>query len=305
MKIALTGATGFLGRYVAKRLAAAGHQLQAWKRPSSDVSDYPVEPSSITWIEGSLQDPDADAPLLKGCDAVVHAALDHEPGKFQGGDGPDLLRFLERNILGTIRLIEAARANNVARFVFVSTCAVHDEVLADRPLDETHPLWPKTHYGAHKAAIEAFVSSYGRGQGYPICALRPTGIYGLAHPWTASKWARLIASVARGKIVSCKGGGKEVHADDVAKSIEILLKAPESAYRGNAYSCCDRPISQEEVAQTAKKLSGSEAEIVDDGPYAPKNAIVTTKLQSLGMTFGGLPLLEKTIGEILEASRKV
>ena len=47
--------------------------------------------------------------------------------------------------------------HDVRRFVFIATCAVHDVILSDRPLDEAHPLWPKSHYGAHKAAIEKFV----------------------------------------------------------------------------------------------------------------------------------------------------
>jgi nucleoside-diphosphate-sugar epimerase len=49
---------------------------------------------------------------------------------------------------------------------------VHDVILQDRPLDEAHPLWPKSHYGAHKAAIEKFVHSFGLGEGYAICSLR-------------------------------------------------------------------------------------------------------------------------------------
>ena len=212
-----------------------------------------------------------------------------------------MLRFLDANVLGTIRLIQAAKAAGVGRFVFVSTCAVHDEILSDRPLDEAHPLWPKSHYGAHKAAIEAFVSSYGRGQGYPICSLRPSGVYGLAHPWTSSKWAGLIKEVASGRPVACRGGGKEVHAEDVAQAVALLLQGPESAFAGNAYSCCDGPISEFEVAQIAKTLSGSPSEIKEGTPYAPKNLIDTRKLQALGMTFGGKPLLERTVGEILAA----
>src|SRR5207302_10921611 len=139
------------------------------------------------------------------------AALFHPGGGFRGGEG-DLPRFVEMNVVGTIRLIEAARAAGVSRFVFISTCAVHEKILDDRPLDETHPLWPTSHYGAHKAAIEAFVHSYGLGAGYPICALRPTGIYGLAHPPRRSQWFDLVAAVARGEDVECRGGGKEVHA---------------------------------------------------------------------------------------------
>ncbi len=71
------------------------------------------------------------------------------------------------NLLGTLELIEASIAAGVKRFIFVSTCAVHEKILDDRPLDEAHPLWPLTHYGAHKAAIEKFVHSYGYGQGLP------------------------------------------------------------------------------------------------------------------------------------------
>src|SRR6185312_5563186 len=141
-----------------------------------------------------------------------------------GAEG-NLLEFVEKNVTGTLRLIEAARGAGVKRFIFISTCAVHDQILSDRPLDETHPLWPASHYGAHKAAIEAFVHSFGLGQGYPICALRPTGIYGLAHPAKASKWFDLIQSVARGQSVTVSRGGKEVHAADVARAVEILLTA--------------------------------------------------------------------------------
>ena len=125
--------------------------------------------------------------------------------------------------LGTLELIEAARRAGVARFVFISTCAVHEKILNDRPLDETHPTWATSHYGAHKAAIEQFVYSYGLGEGYPICALRPTGIYGLARPVQDSRWFDLVQAVTRGEPVDVHGGGKEVHASDVAHAVEILL----------------------------------------------------------------------------------
>ena len=84
MKIALTGGTGFVGRSIVSRLVGEGHQIQAWKRKSSDLAGLP---DSIDWIDGSLQDPESNAPLLSGCDAVVHAALDHQPGRFGGGRG--------------------------------------------------------------------------------------------------------------------------------------------------------------------------------------------------------------------------
>jgi nucleoside-diphosphate-sugar epimerase len=302
MRIGVTGATGFLGRYIVAHLVDQGHRCRCWFRPSSDLGGLKAPEGVITWIEGSLENAGSARELVEGCDAVVHAALEHSGGGFRGGEG-DLLEFVEANVLGTIRLIEEARRADVGRFVFISTCAVHDRILGDRPLDEAHPLWPASHYGAHKAAIEAFVHSYGLGQGYAISALRPTGIYGLAHPPPRSKWFDLVAAVARGEDVECRRGGKEVHAADVARAVGLLLDADPERVAGQSFNCCDRYVSEHEVASIARDLSGGRGAVLG-APAAPKNQIVTDKLQALGMQFGGRPLLEQTVGELVEAHRR-
>jgi len=296
MPVAITGATGFLGHYIVSRLAAQGHTCRCWYRPGSDRGGFEAAERQIEWASGELGDPRAAARLVEGCDAVVHAALYHPQGGFRGGEG-DLLEFVEKNVLGTLQLIEAARHARVGRFVFISTCAVHEKILDDRPLDETHPTWATSHYGAHKAAIEQFVYSFGLGGGYPICALRPTGIYGLARPAEDSKWFDLVQAVAQGEPIQCRGGGKEVHAADVARAIEILLTAEGIA--GQVYNCYDLYVSQHEVASIAKRLAGSRSEI-HGAPGAAKHQIVTEKLRGLGMEFGGRPLLEQTIQQMLD-----
>lgn len=301
MKIAVTGATGFLGRHIVSRLAGAGHRLVCWRRPTSDIKHFPasIPSGAISWIEGSLNDERAGRELVEGVDAVIHSALDHPSGGFRGEEG-DVLEFVERNVMGSLRLIEQSRAAGVGRFVFISSCAVHDVILDDRPLDETHPTWSTNHYGAHKAAIETFVASFGLGGGFPITALRPTGIYGLAHPASASKWFGLVRDVVEGKPVECRRGGKEVHAADVARAVEILLNADEAAVIGRMFNCYDRYISEYDVATTAQKISGARGEI-RGGQTRPKHQIVTERLRSLGMEFGGTPLLERTIAELVEA----
>jgi nucleoside-diphosphate-sugar epimerase len=190
----------------------------------------------------------------------------------------------------------------VPRCVFVSTCAVHEVILGDRPLDETHPLWPTGHYGAHKAALEAFVHSYGLGQGWAICALRPTGIYGLAHPPRASRWYDLVGQVVRGEPVATAKGGKEVHAADVARAVELLLGAGAKVMTGQSYNCCDRYVAEQDVARLARELTGSPSDIADLN-RGPKNQIDTRKLRALGMTFGGEALLRRTVQELVEAHR--
>src|SRR5205807_1913836 len=165
------------------------------------------------------------------------------------------------NHTGSLELFQSAVAMGVSRCVFISTCAVHEVILDDRPLDETHPLWPTSHYGAHKAALEKFVHSFGLGQGWPICALRPTGIYGLAHPPQASRWFELIGKVLRGEPIASARGGKEVHALDVARAAELLLTVDAGQITGQAFNCYDRYISEQQVAQIAKELTGSASSI--------------------------------------------
>lgn len=297
MRVAVTGGTGFLGRYILRKLVADGHAVRAWFRPASDRAGLDDIQHAIEWMEGGLGDPSSARELVRGCDAVVHAALDRPGGGFRGAEG-DVATFVETNVVGTIRLIEAAKASNLKRFVFISTCAVHERILPDRPLDETHPLWPTSHYGAHKAAIEKFIHSYGFGEAFPICSLRPTGIYGVAHPASQSKWFELIRDVAAGHTVHCQRGGKEVHASDVAKAVLLLLEAPANQMTGEAFNCYDRYISEWDVAHLARRLSGSRSEIQGQ-QTSPKNQIATGKIRDLGMRFGGESLLEQTVQSLL------
>jgi nucleoside-diphosphate-sugar epimerase len=303
MRIAITGATGFLGRYLVNHLRQAGHQLRCWYRLSSDRTGLPQAPGEVDWLPGNLKDRDAIRALIREAEGVVHAALEWNAGaSFRGGEGENLDSFLRTNLLGSLQFFEEAHRAGVQRFVFISTCAVHEVIRDDRPLDEMHPLWPTSHYGAHKAALEKFVHSYGLGQGWPICALRPTGIYGLAHPARASRWYDLVGQVLRGEPIASARGGKEVHAHDVARAVALLLQVDPQVIAGQAFNCYDRYIAEEEVARIARDLSGSHSEIQSLN-RGPKHQIETGKLRALGMTFGGEELLRKTVAELVEAHR--
>ncbi|MBI84705.1 MAG: nucleoside-diphosphate sugar epimerase [Planctomycetaceae bacterium] len=299
MKIAVTGGTGFLGRYILSELAGLGHTCRCWRRPKSRSTGLEALDSQLEWVAGKLGSQEDAATLVEGCDAVVHAALMRQGPEFRGGEG-NLIDFVEANLVGSLQLMDTARRASVERFVFISSCAVHEEILDDRPLDETHPLWSTNHYGAHKAALEKFVHSFGKGMDYPICALRPTGIYGLTYPVQRSKWFSLVQSVVRGENVNCLRGGKEVHAADVARAVSLLLQADGIA--GQAYNCCDSYISEYDVATYAKEITGSDS-VIEGKQTAPRHQIVTDKIAALGMEFGGRPRLEATIGQLVEHMR--
>src|SRR5436190_24260493 len=84
MRIALTGATGFLGRYLVRQLAQAGHHLRCWHRPKSDRAGFEPWKDFLEWLPGELNDVEATLALVKGVDAVVHAGLARGgPGRFR------------------------------------------------------------------------------------------------------------------------------------------------------------------------------------------------------------------------------
>ena len=297
MKIAITGATGFVGRELVRQLVAEGHQLRCWKRETSRLEPFVDLADSIEWVDGELGDADSTQSLVTGCQRVVHAGLWRAGESFRGGEG-DIVKFARLNLVGSIELIESAMQAGVEKFVFVSTGAVHEKILTDRPLDEAHPLWPLTHYGAYKAALEKFVHSYGFGTGFPICAVRPTGIYGIADPPSSSKWFDIVERVIAGKNIIAEGGSKVVHVADVARAISLLLDADDVA--GESYACYDRYISEHDVASIAVRLTGSQSKI-SGSKTTPKHEIVTDKLEKLGMKFGGAELLERTVADLISA----
>jgi nucleoside-diphosphate-sugar epimerase len=104
----------------------------------------------------------------------------------------------------------------------------------------------------------------------------------------------------RGQEVDVSGGGKEVHAADVARAVELLLSADHVT--GEVYNCYDQYVSEYDVATTARAIAGSGTEITGE-QRRPLNQIETGKIRALGMQFGGWPLFEQTIGELVDAVR--
>lgn len=292
MNIAITGGTGFLGRYIVNHFLEGGHRVKTWARPSSDRGGF-VKDEGLEFIEGELGDEATIEPLITGADVLVHAAL------ARGGRPRE---WVAMNVLPSMRLFEAAISAGVKRTIFISTCAVHDRILEDRPLDEAHPLWARSHYGAHKAAIEKFIHSLGLGEGYPVCALRPTGIFGLRRPVEDGRWVQVVRDVLEGRRIDDAAGGKEVHAADVARAVGILSEAPEKKIVGEAFNCYDQYVSHETVARIAQQIAGTESDIVAHGTE-PKHQIRTDKIESLGMRFTGDDALRQYVSELVEQLR--
>ncbi len=198
--------------------------------------------------------------------------------------------------------MESAVKHSVGRFVFISSGAVHDRIVPTRSLDETHPLWPSSIYGSYKASVETLVHAYGLSGKLDCCVIRPTAIYGVAERIEDSKWFSLVRDIVAERDVDASGGSKEVHAADVAKAVGLLLTTNQKT-SGETYNCSDRLISRYEVAEIAKRITASGSRIGGTRKTA-KHAMETTKLQQLGMRFGGTSLLEDTIAKIVAGVKR-
>jgi hypothetical protein len=111
-----------------------------------------------------------------------------------------------------------------------------------------------------------------------------------------------VGQVLRDESIESARGGKEVHAADVARTVELLLQVEPQRIAGQSFNCYDQYIAEEQVARIAQELMGSQSPIASRN-RGPKHQIGTSKIRALGMTFGGEARLRETIKELIEAHR--
>lgn len=293
MIISLTGATGFLGNYLIDELIKKNFFIKALYRDEAKIKAKYHNNPNISWIKGNFESSDIMDKLIKDSDCIIHTAVKRNKAGFQK-DVKDLKDYLNTNLFGSINLIDRAYCAGIKKFIFVSSCAVHAKILEDRNLDEMHPLYPDSHYGAYKASIEAFIATYAS-KGFDILSIRPTGIYGKMQNQSDSKWYDLIKNIKKNQDVQVNTGGKEVHVKDVAKSISLLIQTNNT--RGEVFNCYDSYISEYDVAHIAKEICLSKSNIIGT-QKKPKHQIDNIKLKKLGFKFGGKRLLREYVEEL-------
>ncbi len=181
MKIAITGATGYIGRRVVREAAARGYEVTALvRRRCSEIQPYALQYP----IEDTIH-------ALEGVDAVVHlAGLAHIHKEEQG----DRLRYEAANCQLPLQIAQAAHRAGVARFVHVSSVGVHGS-WSKLPVDESSPFAAETTYAASKLHGEFVLRANFAGTPTQLVIIRPPMVYGSESP---GNFARLVSLVRKG-----------------------------------------------------------------------------------------------------------
>lgn len=245
MKVALTGASGYTGRHVLRRLLGRGDSLKALVRESAITPDLLSCGAEI--VRGALGDADAARRLAEGCDALMHIAA-----VYRTAGHPDSY-YREINVEGTRKLLEAASLAGVRRFVHTSTVGVHGDV-KNPPADENAPIVPSDIYQETKAEADAMAREFGRTHGLDVAIVRPGAIYGPGE----TRLLKVFRSIARGRYAVVGKGTPHYHLvyiDDLVDGFLLALDRPEAA--GETFIIAGpRSLSQDELAREVARATG-------------------------------------------------
>ena len=225
-KVLLTGATGFLGAYVARILVDKGYEIIATKRPSSRMGLVQEFMDKIEWVNCELSDFVALDELCKQVTAIIHCAA---MVSFQ----PNAIKKMHKvNVQGTHELVNLALEHDIQKFVHISSIAAIGRSKNENHIDEKsawedHPNNSAYALTKHLSEQEVWRA---HAEGLNVVILNPSLIIGAGYFDSGSP--AIVARQAQGNPLYPTGATGFVDVRDVAK---YTVKALESEYNGERY----------------------------------------------------------------------
>jgi nucleoside-diphosphate-sugar epimerase len=243
MRVAVTGASGFIGIHLCRRLGEAGHETHALVRRATPALELPnVRQREL----GELRGFTGWAAALEGAEAVVHLAA-YAHGR---GEAASLAAL-------NVEAALAAAAATRGQFIFVSSAKVYGEESGAQPFDERSALHPAEPYAASKAAAEAALR---RVAGLQLTVLRPPLVYGAG---VKANFLALMRAVGRGVPLPLAGVANRrslIYAGNLCDAIAACLGRREAL--GRAYPVTDGPaVSTPELCRALGEALGRPARL--------------------------------------------
>lgn len=243
----VTGATGFVGGAVVRRLLAAGHEVRALVRPGSNTRQLDGLP--VEQIEGDLQHTASLQQGVAGCDWVFHVAALYSYW------GHPWREFYQTNVEGTRRVLEAAQEARVKRVVYTSSIATLGMPRDGSPGDEETPSTLADMIGSYKRSkflAEGVAREFAR-HGLPVVIVNPAAPMGIGdHKPTAT--GKVIVDFLNGRMPAYVDTVMTiVDVDDVATG---HLLAAERGRLGERYILGGEVLTLKEVLEILAEVSG-------------------------------------------------
>jgi GDP-4-dehydro-6-deoxy-D-mannose reductase len=272
MRAFVTGLDGFAGQWLARELLAAGVDIGGGSRtaqPSYNILTQD-EARAIAWFAFELTDRRTLPRALEiwKPDVVYHLAAQ----AFVGEALANPSATFETNVLGTVHLLEAARAATPnARVLYVGSADAYGAVSpVDLPLRESLPLRPANPYGASKAAAETIALQYSRSQMLDVVATRSFNHTGPGQhpPFAIPVFTQQIAEIARGAAPPVlRTGNLDARRDfsdvrDVVRAYRLIV---ERGVAGTAYNVCSgRSFAMRDIVEQLRNIAGVNLTIETD-----------------------------------------
>ncbi len=180
MRTLVTGGAGFIGSNIVALLVGEGHEVTVIDNMLTGYRSNLDALAEVRVIDGDIRDESSIETAADGAEVIFHlaASLGNKRSIEMPVDDADI------NVIGTLRVLEAARKYGTRKIVFSSSAGIFGE-LKTLPIDETHPLEPDSPYGATKLCAEKLCLAYGRLYGFEAVALRYFNVYGVNQRYDA------------------------------------------------------------------------------------------------------------------------
>ena len=229
MNILVTGGAGFIGSHLVRHLLAKGEKVTALDNLSTGLAEN--LPPEAKLVEMDILDEDLPKVVAAGAfDAIVHLAAQ----TMVDTSIKNPLLDTRENLLGTVQVLEAARAANVKRVIFASTAAAYGDVKEDDlPVREAQPTEPMSFYGLSKLSVEKYLEMYRKIYGMEYVVLRFANVYGerQGDGGEGGVISIFAKAVAEGRDITIYGDGEQtrdfVYAGDIAEGILAALRTEE------------------------------------------------------------------------------
>jgi nucleoside-diphosphate-sugar epimerase len=246
-RILVTGATGFIGGHIVRRLLQEQVTVRAMARRPEAAGEVAKLGAEV--VMGDLGDEDLLERAVQGCAVVIHCAAQVAPAPMRG-------QFEGPNVGGTENMLIASAKGEVKRFVYLSSVAVFGlpasgEITDDSPRGPAGEAYSDSKYGAEEA-----VWSFGRSRGLPFTILRPSCVYGPGSP----HWSVLpLKRIRKGKmrlVAGGKGAFNYVYIDNLMDA--VLLVARDDRALGEAFIVNDGCTTWREFYVAHARMAGKQ-----------------------------------------------